>query len=42
MGSVIGNPACRAEYDVSPPPFGDGDIDIFNVVTVAANYGKTY
>lgn len=39
-GSIIGEPAYNPEYDVHPPPFGDGYIDIFDVVTSIGNYGK--
>ena len=40
-GSHLGDPDYRPEYDLEPPSFGDGDIDIYDVVIAAANYGKS-
>ena len=40
-GSLLGEPAYRPECDLAPPPVGNGEIDIVDVIIPALNYGKT-
>ena len=41
-GTFLGHPDYEPEYDIDPPPSGNGEIDIFDIVKAASNYGMQY